>query len=299
MKNSLDVLKKIYKPYKYTIINSCTLLESTSGNVIVKKKGSTNIRELFNYLSSRSFNNFPKLLEDNRDEVNVFEYVEDVSMPVDQKASDLIDILSNLHNKTTYYKEVTADTFKEIYENVLSNIIYKEKFYNDLISDAEDNVFLSPSENLLLTNSYKIFDAIEFCKRELEEWYSMVSEKKKERVALIHNNLKLEHYIRNTNDYLISWDKATMDTPVLDLYTLYKNEALVINFSNILKKYLDVYPLKDHELKLFFILIVLPDEIALNKDEFNNVKDVRYLLDYIFKTEDLIRPYYSKQEKEQ
>ena len=299
MKNSLDVLKQIYKPYKYTILNHCTLLESTSGNVIVKKKSDINIRELFSYLASRNFLNYPKLVEDNREDINVFEYIEDTSMPKEQKASDLVNVISNLHNKTTYFKEVTSDTFKEIYENILSNILYKEKFFNDLITDAEDNVFPSPSQNLLLTNSYKIFEAIDFCKRELEEWYTEVSDIKKERVALIHNNLKLEHYIRNKNDYLISWDKAGTDTPILDLVNFYKNEALNINFSEVLKKYLEQYPLKKHELKLFFILIVLPDEIALNKDELTNVQQMRLLLDYIFKTEDLARSYYSKNQEEE
>lgn len=298
MKNSLDVLKKIYKPYKYTILNHCTLLESTSGNVIVKEKGNVDIRELYNYLSSRNFTNYPKLVEDNREDVNVFEYVENTLMPDEQKASDLIEILSNLHNKTTYFKDVTSDTFKEIYENVLSNILYKEKFFNDLMAEAEDNVFPSPSEHLLLNNSYKIFEAIEFCKSELEEWLTLVRDIKKERVSLIHNNVKLEHFIRNTKEYLISWDKAGIDTPILDLVTFYRNEALNINFSEILKKYLNSYPLKDDELKLFFILIVLPDEIALNKEELTNVKNMRVLLDYLYKTEDLIRPYYSENKVE-
>ena len=76
MKNSLEVLKQIYKPYKYTIIGKCTLLESTSGNIIVKQKGSSDIRSLYNYLKIRNFNNFPKLIEDNRSDINVFEYIE-------------------------------------------------------------------------------------------------------------------------------------------------------------------------------------------------------------------------------
>lgn len=299
MNNSIEILKKIYKPYKYTIINNCTLFESTSGNIIIKKKGNCNVRELFNYLVSRNFDSFPRLIEDNRDDVNVYEYVEGVEIPLEQKSSDLVDVLTSLHNKTTYYKEVTDDKFKEIYENILSNILYKEKVYNDLINMSEDNVFPSPSQSLLLVNSSKIFEAINFCKNELEEWYGLVKDKKKERVALIHNNIKLEHYIRNDKDYLISWDKAKVDTPILDLVTFYQNEALNINFSEILSKYLSSNPLKEHELKLFFILIVIPLEIDLNKEEFLNVQEIRKMLDYLYKTEDLIRPYYSKNKEEE
>ena len=42
----------------------------------------------------------------------------------------------------------------------------------------------------------------------------------------------------------------------------------------------------------------MPDLVDLNKSEFVNVKQIRTVLDYIFKTEELVRPYYSKEEKE-
>ena len=80
MNESINALKKIYKPYRYTIVNSCTLFESTKGNIIVKKKSNSNIRDLYNYLESRNFHNFPKLIEDNRSDINVFEYVENISI---------------------------------------------------------------------------------------------------------------------------------------------------------------------------------------------------------------------------
>lgn len=298
MNNSIGILKKIYKPYRYTLLGKCTLLESTSGNIIIKEKGNTNIKELYSYLKARNFNKFPKLIEDNRADVNVFEYVSDVALPNDQKMNDLIETITDLHNKTSYKKEVTSDKFKEIYENILANIIYKEKFYNDLVNVAEDNVFPSPSEQLLLINSSKIFSALDFSKRELEEWFRLVSDKKKQRVSLIHGNLKLEHYIRNENEYLISWDNSKIDTPVLDLVKLYQSEGLNVDFSSKLEKYLSYNTLDSDELKLFFILITIPLEVNLNNNEIDNVRQIRTIIDYVFKTEELIRSYYAKDKKE-
>ena len=298
MKDSIETLKKIYKPYKYTILNKCTLLESTSGNIVIKEKGKTNLRELFSYLKSRNFTCFPKLIEENREEVNVFEYVDNIEIPVAQKANDLMKVVASLHEKTSYNKEVTDDKYKEIYENVLSNIHYKRSVYSDLISFSEDSLFPSPSEQLLLINSNKMFEALDFCERELESWLEMVLEKKKQKVSLIHNNLRLEHYLKSNNDCLISWDNACVDTPVIDLVTLYRNDALNIDFRESLDTYLKYHALSDDELKLFFILIVIPDEINLNNEEIRNVKNVRHVIDYIFKTEDLIRPYYSKEKEE-
>jgi len=37
--------------------------------------------ELFSYLKSRNFTSFPKLVEDNRSDVNVYEFVEDTEIP--------------------------------------------------------------------------------------------------------------------------------------------------------------------------------------------------------------------------
>lgn len=298
MKSSIDVLKQIYKPYKLTIRGKCTIFESTLGNVVIKEKSDKNINELFSYLKSRNFNSFPKLVEDNRSDVNVYEFVEDTEIPKEQKMDDLIEVTASLHNKTSYYKEVTLDKYKEIYENIMANIIYKEKFYNDLINLAEDSVFPSPSNQLLLVNSSKIYASLDFSKKELEKWYSDVSEKKKQRVSLIHNNLKLEHFMRSDKDYLISWESAKVDTPILDLVNLYKNECLNIDFSDKLEKYLQLYSLSDDEFKLFLILIVIPDEINLNNAELINVKEVRKLVDYIFKTEELVRSYYTKNKEE-
>jgi len=294
MKNSIEVLKQIYKPYKYTIMGKCTLLESTSGNIIVKEKGKCDIGSLYNYLKSRNFNNFPKLIEDNRSDVNVYEYIEDIDMPKEQKFDDFIDVVSSLHSKTSYSKEVTEDKYKEIYENILANILYKEKFYNDIITSVEGDLFPSPSSQILLVHSNKIFASLDFCKKELENWYNLVKEKKKQRVSLIHNNLKLEHFIKNDSDYLISWENSKVDTPIIDLVALYRNECLNFDFKDKLEKYFLNFSLDEDEKKLFFLLIIIPDEIDLNGEEINNVKKVRCLIDYIYKTEELIRSYYSE-----
>ena len=114
------------------------------------------------------------------------------------------------------------------------------------------------------------------------------------RVCLVHNNLELDHYIKNKDEYLISWDNYIIDTPILDIVKLYKNVYITKNFSEALKIYLEKFPLVENEKKLLFIMLVMPNELKLNNDELNNVNIVRKYLDYIYKTENLIRPYYSK-----
>lgn len=291
--NSIDILTRIYKPYKVTVKGNTKIFNCTNGNFVIKPKKDKDIKELYKYLSSRSFEYYPKLIEDNRSDVNVYEYIEDNSIDDEQKLYDLINLISLLHNKTSYYKEVTNDKIKSIYEELLGRVAYMEEYFNKLIFEIEDNVFVSPTGNLLLNNSSKIFESMTFLKREIEEWYKISIDTNKMRVSLIHNNLELEHYIKNKNDYLISWDNYKIDTPVLDIVKLYKKVYLNMNFSEPLKIYMEKFILTGSEKKLLFIMLVMPDEINLTNNELKNVSIVRKYLDYIFKTENLIKPYYS------
>lgn len=294
---SLEVLKELYKPTKITMIGSVEILESTSGTYVVKEKKEQNIRELYDYLTSRNFSYFPTLIDDSREGVNVFTFIPDAKMPKEQKAMDFIKIIGLLHQKTTYYKEVSSDEYKKIYEDVLSQIEYLNYYYEDLYEEYFKIVFPSPSEYLLLTNISKILASLNFAKTELEVWYQKVSELKKYRICQIHNNLCLEHFHKSEKECLLSWDNSRKDTPVMDLIKLYKCTYYDQNFEEIFEAYLKVCPWSEEEKKLFFIVISLPPKIEEKENEFAKVNKIRNTLDYVYKTERLIRPYYAKEQE--
>ena len=291
--NSIDILTCIYKPYKVTVKGNVKIFNCTSGDYVVKNKKDTDIKELYKYLSSRSFDYYPKLIEDNREDVYVFEYIEDASIDDEQKLFDLINVVSLLHNKTSYFKEITNDKIKSIYETLLGRVAYMEEYFNNIIFNIEDNQFVNPSGNLLLNNSSKIFELLTFLKKEIDDFYRISIDNNKMRVCLVHNNLELEHYIKNKDDYIISWDNYIIDSPIIDIVKLYKKVYLNMDFSEALKIYMEKFPLSDVEKKLLFIMLVMPDEIVMEKDEIKNVCIMRQYLDYIFKTENLIKPYYA------
>lgn len=294
MNKSIEILKSIYKPYRYTIKGKSTILETTCGDFIIKPKNK-DINELYTYLTNRGFMNYPKIIDSSRDEVNVFEYVEDIKLPKEQKCDDLIEIIASLHNKTSYFKEVSEDKFKSIYEDIKSNISYLSNYYNTLYEIGFNEVYASPSNYIFMRNYFKINAALEYSNSELDNWYSLVTNETKIRVCLIHNNLELNHLLNNK---LISWDNYMIDTPVIDIVKLYKNEWKNINFSEILERYIYKFPLLDYEKKLLFILISLPPQIKKSNNEFEKCKVISEVMDYVFKTEELIRPYNTKQEEE-
>lgn len=294
MNKSIEVLKSIYKPYRYTIKGKSTILETTCGDFIIKPKNK-DINELYTYLTNRGFMNYPKIIDSSRDEVNVFEYVEDIKLPKEQKCDDLIEIIASLHNKTSYFKEVSEDKFKSIYEDIKSNINYLSNYYNTLYEIGFNEVYESPSNYIFMRNYFKINAALEYANNELDNWYSLVTSETKIRVCLIHNNLELNHLLNNK---LISWDNYMIDTPVIDIVKLYKKEWKNIDFSEILERYMYKFPLLEYEKKLLFILISMPPEIKKSDNEFEKCKVVSEVMDYVFKTEELIRPYNTKHEEE-
>ena len=295
MNKSLEILKAIYKPYRYTIKGKATILETTTGDFIIKPKNK-DINELYNYLTNRGFINFPKIIDSSRDEVNVFEYVEDIKLPKEQKCDDLIDIIASLHNKTSYFKEVSEDKFKIIYEDIKKIINYLMNYYNTLYEIGFNEKYSSPSNYLFLRNYYKLNASLKYADSELSNWYELVSKETKIRVSLVHNNLELNHLLNNK---LISWDKYTIDTPVLDIVNLYKKEWQNMNFSECLSRYIYKFPLLEYEKKLLFILLSLPPPLEKFDSEFKKCQSISNLINYIFKTEELIRPYNTNDEKEE
>lgn len=286
-----ELLKQLnISPTGYKKINNCILV-TTKDNKYIFKKNNNNIEKIFTYLESRNFNYFPKIY--NRDNYLITEFIEDLSINKEEKSEDLINLVSLLHTKTTYYKNIDIDDYKVIYEDIDNKLNELLDYYLSLNDNIDCEIFMSPSSYLLVRNITKIYALIDYLKNELSSWYNLIKEKDKQRIVLIHNNLKLDHLIRNTNSYLISFDKSKFDMPIYDLYTLYKNNYNDIDFSYLLEEYEKRYPLLEEEKKLLFILISIPDKIEFINDEYINTQKVKELLDYIYKTDKIISPYYS------
>lgn len=271
---------------KCTIKNKVKIIEE-AGERYVLKKSNSNLRELFDYLDSRSFYNHPKILGFENDEYR-YEYIDERFYPDERKGNDIIEVVSNLHYKTSYYKDVSKNKYREIYEKISDNIDILKKYFNDLINEIENEIYPSPSHYFIERNYSIINSSLNFCERELKTWFKLVENKKKERVAIIHNNLKTEHYLRSDNGYLINWDKYVIDTPILDLYKFYQNDGLKYDFLDLLEEYNQHFKLSEEEKKLFFILISIPKKIENVDNELLNVKNIKNIFDQLYNTRELV-----------
>ena len=260
------------------------IIAKCDNNMYAVKKNFDNIKKTYEYLESRSFEYFPKIIKSNN-EYNAFEYINEVNNPMEQKAFDMVNLLSMLHNKTTFYREMDKDEYKELFENIQNRINEVAYYYINLINMIETKIFMSPSEYLIARNISKILGSLEYSRKTINDWYDIVKNNAKKRVSLIYNNADINHVLRDKELYLINWEKAKIDIPIYDLYKFYKKYALYFNFKELLKYYEDKYPLLDEEKMLFNVLISIPEVITFKEPEIENCKKIKKIIDFIYRTE--------------
>lgn len=289
-----NYVRKIASEYnipinKITIKNNTRIIDD---KIVLKKKKNNDLNNVYKYLKSRSFDYFPEPITiDNLYEV--YPFLEDTYEPSEQKATDIMHLLGLLHSKTTFYREIDIDKNKEIYENISDELEYLNNFYNDLITMIEKEVYMSPSGYLIARNINIIFSSIYYAKHNLEEWYKKIDNNKNERVVNIHNNISLDHYIKNEKPYLISWNKSRIDSPIYDLLSFYKNHYLDFDFDDLFHFYESVYPLKEEERLLLFTYMAIPYKIEIISDEYEMCIKINKMIEYLYKTSNLIMNYHS------
>lgn len=274
---------------KITIKNNTKIINTDDGNLVIKKDYK-NLENTYNYLLSRSFDYFPKIISKKGD-YNIYEYIEDIYEPDEQRILDIITLLTMLHSKTTFYKEIDIDNYKYIYETISDKLEYLYNYYTDIITLIEKNVYMSPSNYLIARNINKIYQSIGFSKNTLESWYELIKDKRKVRVVNIHNNLSLDHYLKSDKPYFISWNKNKIDMPIYDLLILYKKYYLDFDFFELFNYYESRYPLTEEERELLFVLMAMPTKLEFEDNEYDLCIKCRKFFDYIYKTEKLITEY--------
>lgn len=289
-----NYVRKISSEYnipinKITIKNNTRIIDD---KIVLKKKKNNDLNNVYKYLKSRSFDYFPEPITiDNLYEV--YPFLEDTYEPSEQKATDIMHLLGLLHSKTTFYREIDIDKNKEIYENISDELEYLNNFYNDLITMIEKEVYMSPSGYLIARNINIIFGSIYYAKHNLEEWYKKIDNNKNERVVNIHNNISLDHYIKNEKPYLISWNKSRIDSPIYDLLSFYKNHYLDFDFDDLFHFYESGYPLKEDERLLLFTYMAIPYKVEIISDEYEMCIKINKMIEYLYKTSNLIMNYHS------
>lgn len=295
MTNDEKILNK-YKlnPKRIKYLKKVKIIDTDKGIYTLKVKTSNNDK-IYTYLENRNFENFLPQLNSFSEPYEIHEYIKESEISKEDKALNLIYILSILHTKTTVYENTNLDSIKEIYETNLKELEHLDYYYHDLQDYIENKVYMSPAEYLLIRNVTNIYNAIIYSRETLEKWYNEKLKQTKERQVLLHNNISTEHFLLcKDNAYFINWNKAKRGYPIYDLLTFFKNEYQDLEFESLYNLYQKKYKYTPDEELLLFALIAKPWKITLTNNHYNDTIVVRNLIEYIEKGSKLV----SKENKE-
>lgn len=251
---------------------------------------------LYQYLKSKDFLNFLPC-EKTTNEYEIYRYLNDEITSKDDKAIELIYTLSMLHIKTTTYQEIDIDEVKKLYEETKTKINYLRGYYFDLQDYIETKIYMSPAEYLLMKNISKFYKALNFAEQKLDSWYQEKSKQKNERLVQLHNNLTLDHFIKDKNPYLISWDNSKKGPVIFDFLNFYKNEYLNLEMISLFEIYQTKYRFSKEEFLLFESLLAIPDKITFTKTNYINTLEAKKKITYIEKTNEFLSKYNEKNQK--
>ena len=272
--NSLNI-----KPLKYQKKGNIFIIETKDNKYVIKK---TN-KNIYEYLISRDYNFLPNIVY--LDNYLIYNYEEEIDYPQEEKILDMIYLVSLLHKKTAYQKNITENDLKEIYESIVGNINFLKIYYDTLMTNIESKEIMNPSEYYLARNISLIYLTLERISKDINNWYRNNKTKESMRYTLIHGNLNINHII---NKHLISFEHAKEDLPIYDLYKLYKSTYNKIDWYDLYLKYNKEFKLISSEEQLLFIMLLLPNKIEFKTSEYNNTLLVEKEIEYLNITNDFI-----------
>lgn len=273
------IKKRNIHPIGYKRIKNVYLIHDHDKDYIIKLN--TNNCDIYKYLTSREFSFFPKNITNHEDNYDISVFVDGLIIDKEQKLSDFIKLIATLHYKTSYKREIDLDEIKEKYESLSSKIIYLKKYYLEINDKINHELFLSPSEYLLVRNISLIYRTLDIINELLDEVYHKVKNKKSIRVGLLHNNPDLDHLIVNEKEYLISWDKSYFDSPIIEIEKIYRKYYQYITLNDLLKIYENINKLNNIEKDLLLIVLAIPKKIEFIENEYINTNNINTEINYL------------------
>ncbi len=276
----LNIIKKNnIHPIGYEKIKSVYLVKEKNTCFIIKLH--TNNYDIYKYLISKNFNYLPNNYNETSDNYDILEYIKDIKIDKVQKINDYLKILSILHLKTSYVREIDLDEIKKNYEELINKINILKRFYHETNDSIDKELFLSPSDYLLVRNISLIYSILNICEDKLNKIYEKLKNEKSIRISLLHNNIDLDHLLNSDKEYLISWDKSYFDSPIIELETFYRNYYQYIDINDFFRIYESINKLTNIEKELLLIKLAIPRKIEFSNNDYLNTEVVNKEINYL------------------
>lgn len=256
------------------------------GNKIVEKDGIKYIylpflqNSVFDYLKSRNFLGFLKPLKDDGScEIYIFQ--ED-NVPFQDKAKDLILLLSLLHTKTTTYEKVVFADCEKFYQEIASKINFQMEYYLKLQEQFENNVYMAPDEYLFMRNASIFYRNLRKSREYLDLWLDFLKKEENRRVVFLQGSPTFFNFVDLEKPYFRDFSLSKRGCVVYDFLFFYKRFYEDVEMVSLFRLYQKNFYFDEGEKYLFYALLLFNDNVVdISASHYKNVvefnKTIRYL----------------------
>ncbi|WP_047984997.1 phosphotransferase [Ornithinibacillus californiensis] len=210
------------------------------------------------------------------------------------RSSSIGKIYQNIglvHSKTRKIQTIT----EEMRENSRENFLVYKKQMGELrkkllvhVEEFESQHFMSPVELLVCTQYRDLVQVFYTMEKRLNQYLDTLQELSEWKVSLCHGRLTDSHVLQGNQIFLINWENASIQHPIVDLSVFIKRRAIYHNTDNRLlldqfKFYMDENKLDNHELTLLAIHILDPSVYIRTIDAYVEGNSKDSMIDFVVK----------------
>ncbi|MFD3449561.1 spore coat protein YsxE [Microbacteriaceae bacterium 4G12] len=194
----------------------------------------------------------------------------------------LFQALAVMHQKTLREENIAEETVQQHYDSLTEQWEKERDMMEQFIDQCEGRWYMSPFELQYCTYYHHVMRAHQFATKQLEEWHKVMEEKETTRIALIHGNVSMNHFLfdHQRNGYFISLENSQFSTPVQDLVQFYKTSFYTYPIArNDRYEWYQVYqknfPFTPEEKKLMLAYLAYPQQFIKQVSRYTSAAETR------------------------
>jgi spore coat protein YsxE len=176
--------------------------------------------------------------------------------------------LAQIHRKSLKEIEIKEEELTNYYNSIKERQEKQREFLQSYIEICENEWYMSPFQLQFCTYFHETMQAYWFAQTQLEKWYEKMKEIKKWRVAVVHGNASLSHYVYDEkgNGYFLSLERSHVAPPLSDLLSFFQKylrtyPVMCDECINWFVEYQQSFPIREEELALFLSYLAQPEII--------------------------------------
>jgi spore coat protein YsxE len=174
--------------------------------------------------------------------------------------------LARIHQKSLTEIEIKEEELARYYEMMRKRLEKQKEFLQSYIETCENEWYMSPFQLQVCTYFHETMQAYWFAQTQLEKWYEKMKETKKWRVAVVHGNASLSHYVYDEkgNGYFLSLERSHVAPPLAELLRFFRQylrtyPVMCDECVSWFVEYEQSFPVQEAELSLFLCYLAQPE----------------------------------------